>query len=718
MDLRARGHGAALTPQEFASLCKAASKCTYLNLSGAYQISSLAPLYGVTGQGNTSLLLTRLTLDDTTVTDDELSSLLPCLPFLTCLSLRGCSFLRGDFLTHSSTTSTPPLTSLNLADCTLALHLNPNIAKSIASLFPNLSTLDLGGNTACDATVTALASLSRLVALGLRDTHGVTELGLEDLASGPAGQSLRVLDAEGCIGIGDGCWAALSRLPHLHRLTLARIPHLLQTGPLPDHAAAAMWRWRRLRHLSLAGSNPHPATLKVLAATCGPGLVFLDISAPGGGGASSLPRPHLARLTPHQLRDLTESVKSLKKLRVFIAARTGLPLEAAVAFMRASPRMHHLDLSGCSLGPRSGLGGGLNRGPAAAGRLWSSGIFMPGAAPYRAEAADVSTSLTAPGPDEFALALGAMSELRVLKMNDCGSGITARHLCYMHWLKKLEVVSVGGNRGIGDVVAAELRPSVGCLTYVDLSGTGVSDVGINRLFVVPTADSRSISGSTVLPLKVLKLARSNVTVQGIERILQCLRPAGSTASPPSNLTTLDLSDCPALVSGNASTRVVDLLTSTSTRLSSLSLRGCHRLDPSGVSLLHRLPSLTSLDLARCGESVTDDSVHMLCRHLTRLTRLRVDGAHALTTQALTSMATLPMLVELDVTCCSGLGEDDAVKNELPLGLMNSCIHLPQGGMHAFGSRRGRGTGGADLFGGDLSLSSLLFAEEQEQEQDE
>jgi hypothetical protein len=308
---------------------------------------------------------------------------------------------------------------------------------------------------------------------------------------------------------------------------------------------------------------------------------------------------------------------------------------------------------------------------------------MPGAAPYRTEAADVSSSLAAPGPDEFALALGALAGLETLKLDECA--LTPEHLRHLGWLKGLKTVRLAGNRGVGDAAARGLAAGCvggGSLVEVDLSGCSVSDEGVAALVAAPGL----LSG-----LRGLKLARSGPGLGG-----KGVAALAAAAGPRPALKSLDLSDCAAL-----DAQGLEALAKAFPGLTSLSLGGCGALGADGVTTLAALPALRSLDLARCGGAVTDAGLEALCGQLRQLTRIRMDGARELTVAALAALGGLPALTEADLTCCAGLGDDEAAKEALPQGLA-ATIHLPQGGIAVLtGSPLTRLRGASAAIGGPL-----------------
>ena len=610
-------------------------------------------------------------------------------------------FLQGFFL--SSLESCSSLQRLDLASVGLALHINgAKFGPSLAAL-KALEVLDLGGNNACDAVVAEIACLPRLRALNLRNGYALSEVGLADLAAGAAGRSLQILDLEGCNGLGEGTWTALSRFSALEDLSLARLTNLLQSAAIPDHAAASLWRWPQLRRLSLAGSSTHPTKLKLLAATCGTGLAELDISCPGMITSSSSPRAPLSRLPPQHIKDLIEAAKSLKQLRVLSAARTGMPLEAAVAFLRGASKLEVLDFSGCCIGPQNGLS------RRHAGRLWSSGIFRPGVSPYRTEAANVCENLASPGPEDFALALGSLSALRVLRLDDCG--LRPEHLCHLGWIKGLTEVSFAGNRGLGDAAASALvlgasSSSSPCssssktgLVHLNISGTSITDEGLCAL-AAPGKNNNVL----LHRLETLKLARCGpgVSAVGLHAVAAALVNIHSSNSDAkkSTLRVLDLTDAPFI-----DTACLETIATSFSNLQSLILSGCGAMGgPDGIDAVATLRSLQHLDLSRCENAVTDAALLKICQNLGHLKKLSLDGARKLTPDGISALRMLPLVSEVDLTCCAGLGDDEVVKKYLPADWLKAVVHLPQGGRTVTAMGSGSGLLMFQLMGSGLSVN--------------
>jgi hypothetical protein len=646
---------------ELVELCEAAPNLRTLQLGGAFQLSTLSPVAGLAR-------LERLSLDACTVTDEHLQAALPALPALRALSLRGCAFLRGEFLPACAL-----LRRLDMADCGLALHLAPQVAAALAGLTA-LESLDLGGaNGVTDATVGAIAALPRLRALGLRGANWLTEAGLEALADGPASSHLRVLDLEGCQGLSPGAWPALARLQALHSLSLARLPRLLGSTAMAENHAAALWRWPALRRLSLAGSDLHPSKLKLLAAACGRELQHLDISAPAAHGAHWGRRGGHARLPAPQLLDLRDAARQLRQLRTLSAAGACLPADTAVALMRCAPRLESLDLSGCAA---------AGRPPSACGRRWtSSGACLPGGGlgepPCGGGArGGPAPGMQAPTAGEFAAALGALTALRTLRLEGC-EGLTDRHLCHLSSLSALRDVALGRNRRVGDGALAALAAAAPALHALGLAGTAAGDAGLAALAAAGALrEVRSLSVAGCGGVSGAGLAAA--AAGGVGR---CMRE-------------LDISDCLAVDDA-----VLAGVAREFPMLRVLRLAGCTAVRPAGLAALAALRRLTRLDAARCEAAVTDGALLELCGALGGLTAVNLGGAARLTPAGLDALRALRCLAEADLTCCTGLGADAELAAALR-GSIAANVQLPQGSTSPTGSpfkrRPGSGAGGALL----------------------
>ncbi|GAB4821270.1 hypothetical protein N2152v2_008316 [Parachlorella kessleri] len=384
---------------------------SFLALAPQLQALSAAGAFQLTAAGLKALLdcsqLSALVLDETTLRDADLGTLLGGLRQLRHLSLRRCMFLQGGFLQALAPALTC-LQSLDLAGCGLSLSLPPSqpCLEALASI-ASLTHLDLSdGNGVDDSVVLQLACLQNLRSVGLRGSRELTEAGLAALAGGACAPALRALDLTGCNRLSEGCWGPLSELPNVQDLALAGLPHLLCHGAAPEPLAAVLRSWRGLSQLSLAGTMLGLPGL--VAEACGATLRHLDISsatAPGdpasrawwpavegaaggaahlaNGGASQqqqqgeaegsrpveyglagggvpllaagprrLGRGCYARLTPRQLKALCEALAALTNLRSFNANGSCLPCEAAVALMAGAPSLTWLGLAGCTLEPR------------------------------------------------------------------------------------------------------------------------------------------------------------------------------------------------------------------------------------------------------------------------------------------------------------------------------------------------------------------------------
>lgn len=507
-----------------------------------------------------------------------------------------------------------------------------------------------------DACMATLAQLPNLLALSLRDSTSLTEIGLNTLASGPCGHRMLILDVEGCSGLGEGSWHVLGKFKSLKSLSLARLPQLLQAAPIAEQDAAALWRWPHLQKLDLAGSAVHPAKLKLLASTCGESLQDLDVSMPPGG----VSHPYLNRIPPTQVRDLLDAARSLRHLRTFRAARSGMPLEAIIVFMRAAQKLENIDVSGCCLAPW--LGRSRNSVVVSAGSCWwTSGMQMPNAQPAQSlltrshsSVDEVSSALTGPGPEEFAAALGALhATLSVMRFEECL--LSGDHLCHVSLLKKARVVSVAGNRAFGDAELMELGRCAERLEELDVSGTSITDLGLEGF---------ASRAKIVSCLRKINLSRctAGVTSRGVAALASRARE-------------LNLGDCTSI-----DFKGVQAIAKAFPALERISLAGCSSITAQGVVMLCTLcPCLRDIDLARCGVSVDDDALAGICSQTRHLTRLNINGAHRVTRQGISALKQLPCLSSIDLTCCTNLGKDDEEVGKLIEECTKTAVaELPQG----------------------------------------
>lgn len=567
------------------------------------------------------------------------------------------------------------LWQLDVSDCALPLRIRPEIRAALASL-TFLEVLDLGGNAVNDEVVEDIAKLPALCGLGLRDAHGMTDAGLEALTQGSAGLKLETLDLEGCEGLTIECWQMMTRLTALHDLSLARTPQLLESGTMPEGAASALWSWPKLRRLSLAGSKIHMSKFKLLATMCGRELTELDLSCRPEGDSAHNARRYMARMPQPQLRDLVEASRSLKQLRVLRCCGTGMPLEGAVAMLRAAPFLEVLDLSGCSLTRRDEY---LTR--VSYRYVSSSGLSVPPGNELRPDRFYLGDCVR-PGdmersqvePSEFAAALGALTSLRILRLDDCG--LMDDHLQHIHTLSRLEELSIAWNKWcLAQERTAMLLASAlpgKTLHYLDVSGSGLNTDGVIHL---------ASAGFQVLrTLKLGKLATNGTALLSDALLWFGLSPSGCRTPAKRATVTLrelDLSEC-ALMSRATLATVVDCYPG----LTSLRLAGYMGSNNIGPDALVRLTGLRALDLTRCRGTVTDELVALLCAELTQLTQLQLGGSCSISREGLAPLWKAPCLMDVDLTCCTVEGVQLDMDKLVDI---NATVHLPPGGRAPTGS---------------------------------
>ena len=144
----------------------------------------------------------------------------------------------------------------------------------------------------------------------------------------------------------------------------------------------------------------------------------------------------------------------------------------------------------------------------------------------------------------------------------------------------------------------------------------------------------------------------------------------------SHLRVLEISDCAGLDSA-----CIGALVAFFPRLTSLNLSGCSGIGEEGVEMLGMLRTLRDLDLSRCGDAVTDEALRQVCVGAQQLTQIQLGGARKLSAAGVSAvLRMLPVLAEMDLTCCAAIGDDEAFKGQLPNGLIAS-LQLPRGGKY-------------------------------------
>ncbi|KAI3428195.1 hypothetical protein D9Q98_006575 [Chlorella vulgaris] len=734
LDYAARGAGHSLCEQELEVACALlGGRLEALDIGSAFQLTSHAMQRTL----RSCLALRHLAADGSTLQDSAFScgpvhpaagssaagssshsvSMLDaplhsspaaamCAPLrrLETLSLRGCLFLRGCLLADLAQ-ACPALASLNLADCALALNLNPEVA----ALLPRLRSLDrlvLDGNGVDDAAMRHIAVLTLLRELSVRSSIELTDAGLHHLgrlrggtlpavqrASGSTRGStadaersgaaldagLAALDISGCTALTDQSWLAIAEMQGLTSLMLEHMPHLLQFPAMPEGLPAALWRLPRLRTLSLAGSCCHPSKLKLLAASCGSSVTHLDIGTGARGGACGVGSgctsctpcrcveearaasggqgyvaagPAYRRLSSLHERDLCEAAASFRQLRSLSGAGSALPLRCVCAFLAATPagRMQRLDLSGCC----------LDAEPSAAAAAhshqphWQQQLFSSGARRV------LNFSNFDSYPSTSGTSATRLHQLHAETDSWQRPATAARFAALLRrQAPTLRCLRLGGASGVTDAHLSSLR-CLSALEWLCLAGS--------RTAVSPTLLAEVASGCPLLQqLDISHTAADDDCFTAIAalpalRLLAasgCARVGGggvhalAAGRTAGTLRKLDL----CLTGTND--EAADALAAGCQQLRGLQLTGCGKLSPRGAEVLGQLERLESLSLGRCPHAVTDASLLLLASKLPLLTRLCLSEAQQLTAGGLAAaLPLLPCLAHLDLTCCWQLHDDE------------------------------------------------------------
>ncbi|KAK9824475.1 hypothetical protein WJX72_010627 [[Myrmecia] bisecta] len=130
------------------------------------------------------------------------------------------------------------------------------------------------------------------------------------------------------------------------------------------------------------------------------------------------------------------------------------------------------------------------------------------------------------------------------------------------------------------------------------------------------------------------------------------------------------------------TTAVEHITQRCPALRCLNLAGLRVLDDAAVPQLTALSHLTSLNLSRCAEAVTDSVLITLAPHGGQIARLNLADCTQFGYRGLQALAQLTALTDLDLTCCRQLA-DAAVLSML--GSTGAQLHLSGGGMSPLAS---------------------------------
>jgi len=599
-------------------------------LSGMRKIETLACL---TGAGPS---LRKLTIDGGSVTDSMLSELIPHLSCLHCLSLEFCTYIRGDFLidlTHAANT----LNELRIGRCGISLHLNPEWARAIGSL-EQLQELDIKGNNVVDETMKELSKLPNLYHLDIGYSPELSSDGLHFLSKGMSAHRLRVLKFGLLSDFNPEIWKIIPRFPALEALEIA-FCHCQGTRTLPDGMAASLWHLPALRKISLIGSDYDWSTIKLLSATCGESLEYLNISY--GANHISLTAGPSSKWGCAAFSD--DDVLYFPRLKSLKALASGIPLRCLNKILDGARNLEELDISKCSFRPRS---------------LARRQLLFKAMMSRASMTADMCGSeidvmcLDKKDKDAFARVLGSLENLNVF--HAWQTDLEDSHCTYLHRLPNLKDINLSSNSNISDRTFVELNSHSGRkMERLNLQNTSVSDETLTYLSQWAKLKELTIGGH---------LCR--ITPHGI---LQFAKYSSRT------LRTLVVEDCKDM-----SDEGFKLIPQNFPNLTSISLKGCTALSSSGLQNLRRLQKLEKLDLSCIPRGVDDMLIEVVLQSLPNLSEFMLRGATEISPRSLHCIVESRMLSLVDVTSCTGLGrDDDELFSRIPTDSPMK-IKLPQG----------------------------------------
>eukprot|EP00890_Picochlorum_soloecismus_P004829 jgi/Picsp_1/5347/NSC_02708-R1_partner of paired len=599
-------------------------------LSGMRKIETLACL---TGAGPSLL---KLTIDGGSVTDSMLSELIPYLSCLHSLNLEFCTYIRGDFLmdlTHVSNT----LNELRIGRCGISLHLNTEWAQAIGSL-KQLRELDIKGNNVVDETMKELSKLPNLYHLDIGYSPELSSDGLYFLSKGESARRLRVLKFGLISDFTPEIWKIIPKFPALEALEIA-FCHCQGSRTLPDGMAASLWHLPALRKISLVGSDYDWSTIKLLDATCGESLEYLNISY----GANHIPLTAGPSSKWSCAAFSEDDVLYFPRLKSLKALASGIPLRFLNKILDGARNLEELDISKCSFKPRS-----LARRQLLFKAMMSRAAMT---AEMCGSEIDVMSS-DKKDKDTFAQVLGNLVNLRVF--HAWQTDLEDSHCAYLHRLPNLKDINLSSNANISDTSFLELNSlSVGALEKLSLQHTSISDETLTYLSKWAKLKELTVGGH---------LCR--ITPNGI---LQFTKYSSRT------LRVLVVEDCTDM-----SDEGFKLIPQKFPNLTSISLKGCTALSSTGLQNLKKLTKLEKLDLSCIPRGVDDALIQVILQSLPNLSEFMLRGATEMSPRSLNCILESRMLSLVDITSCTGLGRDD---NELFSKIPTDSpvkIKLPQG----------------------------------------
>ena len=610
--------------------------------------------------------LRHLSLQKSSISDDDLVYAIKALPGLHTLDVSGCMFLRGDFLEALS--GLKELEALRLGGCGLHMasyHDEWEVIMRHAGASGRLKELVLLGNVVGDAEVRCLAHVKDMLRyLDLRRCSDVTfegvyfiarELrGLETLKLGP------VFGVDARRGL-DEVWKVLRR-GGTRRLVNLEVFGMEDggsdedaeedaEGEVDDQCAIALERG--LRMVSFMDTNVCWRRLRALQH-----IEYLNVSR-------SLPVSVASTGNEFFGAALSYSVIGFHfpRLKTLKASNSLLPWQVLRAVMEGAEGLANLDLGGWE---------GLR-----ASRLTNA-----------------STKIKM--MEGFSNALCGLTRLETLRLP--GTHLADGHVRAFlagvpsSTLRVLDL-SLNSKLALADLMLDQWP--LGALEVLNISNTGVK--------VRASPELRD-----PLPLRELLVSGRNVDGDGdvIQHFIDFIRLAPM-------LTVLHMTDVTCLSNSTLAEILED--PARSSRLQDLSIAGCCSLTPSGLKPLSRLTKLTKLDISRLRQAVTDDNLAAVLRRNT-LSELRASGTD-LTSASMEAMLNSKLLHYADVSFCFGMGDDEQCGQLVTQSGSPIKIRLPRGsarlGLFSEGVGTGEGTqqgreGGAGQGGAGRAGRRLNF----------
>ena len=599
-------------------------------LSGMRKIETLACLAGAGPS------LRKLTIDGSSVTDSMLSDLIPHLKCLHSLSLEFCTFIRGDFLMDLGHV-TNTLTELRIGRCGISLHLNTAWARAIGSL-EQLKELDIKGNNVVDETMKELGKLPNLYHLDIGYSPELSSDGLYFLSKGKSARKLRVLKFGLISDFNPEIWKIIPRFPALEALEIAFCHCQGQSRALPDGMAASLWHLPALRKISLIGSDYDWSTIKLLSATCGESLEYLNISY--GANHISLTTGPSSKWECAAFSQ--DDVLYFPRLKTLKALASGISLRRLNKILDGSRNLEELDISKCSFKPRS----------LARRQLLFKAMMNRAAMTTDMCGSEIDVMCSDKEDKEtFARVLGGLEKLQVF--HAWQTDLEDSHCAYLQRLPNLKDINLSSNANISDRTFLELNSNSVCtLEKLNLQHTSVSDETLTYLSKWAKLKELTIGGH---------LCR--ITSNGILQFAKC---------SSRTLRALVVEDCKDM-----SDEGFSLIAQEFPNLTSISLKGCTALSSLGLQNLKKFEKLEKLDLSCIPRGVDDVLIQVILKSLPNLSEFMLRGATEMSQRSLNYILESRMLSLVDITSCTGLGRDDELFSKIPTDSPVK-IKLPQG----------------------------------------